>query len=72
MNLWNRSPLAPKRTHRELIREWIVDFVSTHPVTVFMLLMVLTGLLFVIACYSLIPPLESGVWYNHQLGGAGL
>lgn len=70
MNLWNRSPLAPKKTNWELLEEWIVAFVCAHPLFIFVSLMGVSGALLVIACYHFIPPLESGVWYNHQLGGA--
>lgn len=72
MNLWNRSPLAPKKSNWELLHEWIVDFVSTHPVPVFISLMVLAWAIIILLCYTFISPLESGVWYNHQLGGRGL
>lgn len=72
MNLWNRSPLAPKKSNWELLEEWIVAFVYAHPLLIFSLLMVLAWAIIILLCYTLIPPLESGVWYNHQLGGGGL
>ena len=72
MNLWNRSPLAPKKSNWELLHEWIIGFVNRHPVPVFISLMVLAWAILILLCYTFISPLESGVWYNHQLGGGGL